>query len=117
LETLFTHEARQQVPLRNNISKAEKISKGTGLDGKTRKENNDFIFSESIHTQSSLKNVYPSSCHMEEMVSRYKGHNTVMIGRIRYFNLFSIHLIHTGYDPSDMGLVNTEIRLQISYMK
>jgi len=33
------------------------------------------------------------------------------------FNLFSVHLIHTGYDPSDMELVNTEIRLQISYMK
>jgi len=26
-------------------------------------------------------------------------------------------LIHMGYDPSDMELVNTEIRLQISYMK
>jgi len=33
------------------------------------------------------------------------------------FNLFSVHLIHMGYDPSDMELVNTEIRLQISYMK
>ena len=33
------------------------------------------------------------------------------------FNLFSVHLIHEGYDPSDMELVNTEIRLQISYMK
>jgi hypothetical protein len=32
------------------------------------------------------------------------------------FNLFSVHLIHIGYDPSDMELVNTEIRLQI-YMK
>jgi hypothetical protein len=32
------------------------------------------------------------------------------------FNLFSIHLIHEGYDPSDMELVNTEMRLQISYM-
>jgi hypothetical protein len=32
------------------------------------------------------------------------------------FNLFSVHLIHEGYDPSDMELVNTEIRLQISYM-
>ena len=28
------------------------------------------------------------------------------------FNLFSVHLIHMGYDPSDMELVNTEIRLQ-----
>jgi len=32
-------------------------------------------------------------------------------------NLFSVHLIHMGYDPLDMELVNTEIRLQISYMK
>ena len=32
------------------------------------------------------------------------------------FNLFRIHLIHRGCDPSDMELVNTEIRLQISYM-
>jgi hypothetical protein len=32
-------------------------------------------------------------------------------------NLFSVHLIHRGYDPSDMELVNTETRLQISYMK
>jgi hypothetical protein len=29
------------------------------------------------------------------------------------FNLFSVHLIHRGYDPSDMELVNTEIRSQI----
>jgi hypothetical protein len=28
------------------------------------------------------------------------------------FNLFSVHLIHMGYDPSDMELVNTEIKLQ-----
>jgi hypothetical protein len=33
------------------------------------------------------------------------------------FNLFNVHLIHMGYDPSDMELVNTEIRLQISCMK
>ena len=33
------------------------------------------------------------------------------------FNLSSVHLIHMGYDSSDMELVNTEIRLQISYMK
>jgi hypothetical protein len=33
------------------------------------------------------------------------------------FNLFSVHLINVGYDPSDMELVNTEIRLQISYIK
>jgi len=33
------------------------------------------------------------------------------------FNLFSIRLIHRGYDQSDMELVNTEIRFQISYMK
>jgi hypothetical protein len=33
------------------------------------------------------------------------------------FNLFSVHLIREGNDPSDMELVNTEIRLQISYMK
>ena len=33
------------------------------------------------------------------------------------FILFSVYLIHRGYDPSDMELVNTEIRLQISYMK
>jgi len=33
------------------------------------------------------------------------------------FNLFSVRMIHMGYDPSDMELVNTEIRLQISYMK
>jgi len=33
------------------------------------------------------------------------------------FNLFSVYLVHMGYDPSDMELVNTEIRLQISYMK
>jgi len=33
------------------------------------------------------------------------------------FNLFSVHLIHRGLDPSDMELVNTEIRLQMSYMK
>jgi hypothetical protein len=33
------------------------------------------------------------------------------------FNLFSIHLTHRGHDPLDMELVNTEIRLQISYMK
>jgi hypothetical protein len=26
------------------------------------------------------------------------------------FNLFSVHLIHRGYDPSDMELVNTEIK-------
>ena len=32
------------------------------------------------------------------------------------FNLFSIHLIHRGYDPLDMKLVNTEIRLQVSYI-
>jgi hypothetical protein len=32
-------------------------------------------------------------------------------------NLFSVHFIHMGYDPSDVELVNTEIRLQISYMK
>ena len=32
------------------------------------------------------------------------------------FNLFCIHLIHMGCDLSDMELVNTEIRLQISYM-
>jgi hypothetical protein len=32
-------------------------------------------------------------------------------------NLFSVHLIHMGYDPLDMKLVNTEIRLQILYMK
>ena len=24
------------------------------------------------------------------------------------FNLFCVHLIHRGYDPSDMELVNTE---------
>jgi hypothetical protein len=29
------------------------------------------------------------------------------------FNLFCIHLIHRGYDPSDMEIVNTEIGLQI----
>jgi hypothetical protein len=33
------------------------------------------------------------------------------------FNLFNVCLIHRGYDPSDMELVNTEIRLQISCMK
>jgi len=33
------------------------------------------------------------------------------------FNLCSVHLIHMGYDLSDMELVNTEIRLQIPYMK
>jgi hypothetical protein len=33
------------------------------------------------------------------------------------FNLFSVYLIYKGYDPSDMELVNIEIRLQISYMK
>ena len=33
------------------------------------------------------------------------------------FNLFCIHLIHRGYDPLDMELVNTEIKLQILYMK
>jgi len=32
------------------------------------------------------------------------------------FNLFCFHLIHRGYDPSDMELINTEIRLQISYL-
>jgi len=32
------------------------------------------------------------------------------------FNLFCVHLIHSGCDPSDMELVNIEIRLQISYM-
>jgi len=31
-------------------------------------------------------------------------------------NLFCVHLILRGCDPSDMELVNTEIRLQISYM-
>jgi hypothetical protein len=29
------------------------------------------------------------------------------------FNLFCIHLIHRGYDLSDMEIVNTEIGLQI----
>jgi len=33
------------------------------------------------------------------------------------FNLFRFHLTHRGHDPLDMELVNTEIRLQISYMK
>jgi len=33
------------------------------------------------------------------------------------FNLFSVYLIRRAYDPSDMELVNTEIRLQISYME
>ena len=32
------------------------------------------------------------------------------------FNLFCVHLILRGCDPSDMELVSTEIRLQISYM-
>ena len=32
------------------------------------------------------------------------------------FNLFCVHLIIRGCDPSDMELVNVEIRLQISYM-
>ena len=31
------------------------------------------------------------------------------------FNLFCVHLIRMGYDPSDMEYINTEIRLQISY--
>jgi hypothetical protein len=29
------------------------------------------------------------------------------------FNLFCMHLIHRGYDPSDMEIVNAKIRLQI----
>jgi hypothetical protein len=33
------------------------------------------------------------------------------------FNLFSVCLIHRGCDPTDMELVNTEIKLQISCMK
>jgi len=32
------------------------------------------------------------------------------------FNLFFVHLIHRGCDPSDMEIVITEIRLQISYV-
>jgi hypothetical protein len=32
------------------------------------------------------------------------------------FNLFSVYLIHEGYDPLGMELVNTEMRLQISYI-
>jgi len=32
------------------------------------------------------------------------------------FNLFCVHLILRGCDPSDMELVSTEIRLQISYV-
>ena len=28
------------------------------------------------------------------------------------FNLFTVHLIHRGYDPLDMELVNTEIGYQ-----
>jgi hypothetical protein len=50
LGTLFTHDARQQFPLRNiPFSKQKKmIWKGTGLDGKTRKGNNYLIVSECI---------------------------------------------------------------------
>ena len=32
------------------------------------------------------------------------------------FNLFCVHLIHRGCDPSDMEFVNTDIRLQILYL-
>ena len=44
---------------------------------------------------------------------------TVVIGKyicVIQFNLFCVHLILRGCDPSDMELVNTEIGLQISYM-
>jgi hypothetical protein len=45
LETLLTHEARQQVPLRNiPFSKQKKLS-GKEQGWMARQENNDFIFS------------------------------------------------------------------------
>jgi hypothetical protein len=51
------------------------------------------------------------------MIER-QSHYMMKYGNFNFnFNLFSVHVIHKGYDPSDMKLVNTEIRLQVSYMK
>jgi hypothetical protein len=55
----------------------------------------------------------PGTCLYSEPNSVHALHASLRSN----FNLFSVHLIHMGYDPSDMELVNTEIRLQISYMK
>jgi len=43
----------------------------------------------------------PSCSSMEHSTNR-------MEVSIFNFNLFCVHLIHRGYDPSDMELVNTE---------
>lgn len=32
-----------------------------------------------MHTQTFLKNVCPSGCHMEDMVPRHEGHNTIKV--------------------------------------
>jgi hypothetical protein len=54
-----------------------------------------------------------------QQLSKHPRHlATVFITYFNFnFNLFSVRLIHRGYDPSDMELVNTEINLQMSCMK
>jgi len=43
-----------------------------------------------MHSHSMFKNV----CHMEEMVPRHKGHNTIIIEGTRYFTAPSTNLIN-----------------------
>jgi hypothetical protein len=70
---------------------------------------------ETILMEQAGNGLYPTAVYVNVKETMQNKCKTKPVQYNFNFNLFCVHLIHRGYGPSDIEIVSTEIRLQVSY--